>query len=274
MKNLILLLAAAVVLFTGSCKKDTDDNNNDDNNNNQEQPLNPLQVQWGLVINQTATWCGSCGGWGAPLLHELAVMNSNKVLSIAPHSSNDPMHNSALYNSVGSDRKTGGGIPSFWVGDEKASSSNASSKMTTLISRTPMAGIDMKTTKNADNFNVKARLKFFTAGQGDYYLSFFILEDGINGNSGAGNYAQSGTSNANFKHDFVLRACHTTGFYGEKIATDPAANAVFDKDFNFTFNTAWTNTLYVGAAVWHYNPNGDPSNFIPKYEFINGFVKK
>lgn len=269
MKKIFLALLAVTLSFS-ACKKDeilpVD--------NTPVEELNPQQIQYGFVLNQTATWCGSCGGWGAPLLHQLAALNSAKIVSVAAHSSNDPMNNSSLYSSVSADRKTGGGIPSFWVGDDKVSSSDAVSKMNTLTAKTPIAGMDMKTTKNSDNFSVKSKVKFFAAGQGDYFLSFFILEDGINGNSSAGNYAQEGTSNANFKHDFVLRASHTSNFYGEKIATNPAANFVFDKEFTFNSNASWTNTVYVGAAIWHYNPNGDPGNFIPRYEFVNGFVVK
>ena len=267
MKNLFLI-SFAVILTLAACKKDKDV----PKDNTPVVTLNPQQVQWGLVINHTATWCGSCGDWGAPLLHQLAVMGSGKVVAVAVHCSGDPMYSSSLYSSVSTDRATGGGIPSFWIGDEKVS---LTSDMTNLLAKTPIAGMDMKTTKNAGNFSVKAQVKFFAAGQGDFYLSFFILEDGINGNSTSGEYAQVGTSETNYKHDFVLRAFNSNNFYGEKIATNPAANAVVDKDFTFNFNnTAWTNKVYVAAAIWHYNPNGDPYNYIPKYEYINGFVVK
>ncbi|MDD3876590.1 MAG: hypothetical protein PHT69_08210 [Bacteroidales bacterium] len=269
-KMFVFAMALSMLMF--SCKKDNDIVDDDDNQ--QEQQLNPVQQQWGFTLNYTATWCTYCGSWGADKLHELSVMNSGKVLSIAAHASGDPMYVSSMYTSLTNDRKTGGGIPAFWVGDEKVTSSSAVSKMNTLVAKTPIAAIDMKTTKNSGSFAVKSKVKFFAAGTGDYYLSFFILEDGILGNAGTGNYEQDGTSNANYKHDFVLRKTYATNAYGELLATNPAANATYDKEITFEFNTAWTNTLYVGAAIWKYNPNGNPDNNIPRYEFVNGFVVK
>ncbi len=274
MKKLFLLVFAFAVVLT-ACDKDDDDNGKKPGpNGDPGSTLNPEQKQWGLVINYTAKWCGPCGSWGSPLLKQLAELNGGRVLAIAPHASNDPMHVASIYNGFRADRITGGGIPSFWVGDNKVTSQNASSTMNTLTGRTPIAAIDMEVKKDTEHFDVNARVKFFENATGDFYLSFYILEDGIPGGPGSGDYTQSGVSDPNYTHDYVPRKSYTQEVYGQSLASNPSADDVFDTEFEFTFDASWTNTVYVGAAIWRYNPNGNPNNEEPHYEFINGFVVK
>lgn len=231
--------------------------------------LEPKREQWGLAINYTATWCGPCGSWGAPRIHELN--NMGKVVTITNHASGDPMYNQALYSGMSADRPTGGGIPSFWIGNTK--SSNVST-MTSFLAQIPIAGIDMKTNRVENEIHVAAQVKFFEQGTGDYFLSFYMLESGIDGSATAGAYRQNGTSDPNYKHDYVIRKSHTTQVYGEQVVTDPAKDHVINRKFSMTVDANWTQEVYIVAALWKYNPDGNPSNNIPHYEFINGFVAK
>ena len=262
MKKLAFLLLA-FVLVAAACNKD--DSSNDDD---QGSSLNPTATQKGFAINYTATWCGHCGNWGAPLIHDYAKDAPNGV-AICAHASGDPMNNS-LYNSFRQDRTTGGGIPSFWVGDQKTTDKSAMKNL--LASGNAVAGVDYSYTKEGNTIKVKAQVKFFGAGTGDYYLSVLVLEDGIDGSSTAGQYKQSGTStsypNDDYKHDFVLRASSINGnAYGELIASNPAKGFTVTKEYTISLDASWVNT-YPVCIIWH-KGTGTPS-----YEFVNSLKKK
>jgi hypothetical protein len=173
------------------------------------------------------------------------------------------MHNEALYSSFTSDRPTGGGIPSFWVGDIKTTEPGA---MDDLLAQTPMAGIGIAHTIEGTTMTVNTQVAFFEDAEGEYYLSVLVLESGIDGSSSAGAYAQSGTANpSSYEHDFVLRASAIEGnVYGMLILTDPANGETSDNDFSITLNSSWNKTVYPVAILWKKDESSTP-----KYKFIN-----
>ncbi len=257
MKNLFFLLLVFGVIFS-SCKKDEE-----------EAQLNPTQTQNGFAINYTASWCGPCGNWGAPLIHDYASAAPSGAI-ICAHASNDPMNN-PLYGSFSADRTTGGGVPSFWVGDVKTTSASA---MSELRANAASAGVDYKYSISGTTMTVETKSKFFSALSGDIYLSVIVLEDGINGNSTAGQYKQNGTSssypNDDYKHNFVLRASATGNeAYGEKITSNPASGAVIDKTYTITLDASWKNP-YAVCILWRY----DASSGAPTYKYLNSLKKK
>jgi hypothetical protein len=252
MKRLhILFITLIIVSSFSNCKKE-------------DEQLNPKKEQYAFAINYTATWCGYCGSWGAPLIHDMYNIDSNKVIAITAHANGDPMHNHDLYYTFGSNdqRPTNGGIPAFWVGDSKTTDQNA---VNTLLNKDVLAGMDMKSSKKDGKMKVDAQVKFFEAGSGEYYLSILILEDGIaGGNSAPSNYQQNGTSDSDYKHDFVLRASHVQGnSYGELIATDPAKDKTIDVSAEITIDSTW-DKVYTVLLLWHKNANGF-------YEFVNAY---
>lgn len=259
MRKLFFVLVSIGMLLT-SCKKDDPSNNNS---------LEPTQTQNGFAINFTATWCGYCGDWGAPLIHDYANAAPHGAV-ICSHSSGDPMNN-PLYTSFTSDRTTGGGIPSFWVGDIKTTDAGA---MSTLLSQAAIAGVDYSYSVEGSTMTIETKTKFFAAGSGVYYLSVLVLEDGINGNSTAGSYTQSGTSssypNDDYKHDYVLRTSATgNNAYGEIITENPAAEAVIDKSFSITLDATWKNP-YPVCIIWKL----DATSSAPTFKYINSLKKK
>jgi len=247
------------VLVVSACKKDEEEDTN---------TLNPSAQQMGFAINYTATWCGHCGNWGAPLIHDYSTAASNGV-TICAHTG-DPMANS-LFDSFKADRTTGGGIPSFWVGDIKTTDGSA---MTNLLgSGDAVAGVDYSFNIEGGVMKITTQTKFFGAGTGEYYLSVLVLEDGIDGSSSAGQYTQSGTSTSypddDYHHDFVLRASSVAdNAYGEKIADDPASGFTVDKEYSITVDTSWSNP-YAVAIIWN-KVAGDA----PQYKYINALKKK
>jgi len=262
MKKLTFILLAFILVAT-ACKKDDEENQDGTSN------LSPTAKQKGFAINYTATWCGHCGNWGAPLIHDYAKDAPNGV-TICAHAGGDPMNN-PLYNSFRADRTTGGGIPSFWVGDQKTTDKNA--MKTLLASGDAVAGVDYSYSKEGGVMTVKVKVKFFASGSGDFYLSVLVLEDGIDGSSSAGQYKQSGTStsypNDDYKHDFVLRASSVSGnAYGELIASNPAKDKEFTKEYKISIDNSWKN-VYPVAIIWK-----KESGNAPEYKFVNALKKK
>ena len=149
MKKLLLAILALGLVFT-SCKKDEEDEGT---------TLSPSATQRGFAINYTATWCGHCGDWGAPLIHDYANAAPSGV-AICAHGSSDPMNNT-LYSSFSADRTTGGGIPSFWVGDTKTTSPSA---MTDLLGQSAEAGVDYSYEVSGTTMTVKYQSEVFLCG--------------------------------------------------------------------------------------------------------------
>lgn len=262
-KLLALSLVIALAFSFTAC--------DDDDDNNSNSGLNPKQEQWAFAINYTATWCGHCGDWGAPLIHDMNA--EGKTLAICAHGSNDPMNN-PLYSNFQTDRPSGGGIPSFWVGDTKSGSSSGISDVQNLKAQTATAGIDMNYGISGGNATVQLAVKFFEAGTGDYYLSVYVLEDGIDGSSSAGSYKQSGTSssypNDDYEHNFVLRASNVADqAYGELIISDPASGKTVTKNYDIPVDASWDQDVYVGAILWKKDGSGSP-----QYKFVNAYKKK
>jgi len=227
--------------------------------------LNPKQIQYGLIINYTATWCGPCGSWGAPRVNDMVALGN--VVAVTNHSSGDPMYNATLYSQMTADRITGGGIPSFWVGNTKSSQV---STMSQLLNQTPVAGIDMKTKRTGDEISIDAMVKFFEAATGDIFLSFWMLESGI---PATGQYNQSGNTDPNYKHKFVIRKSEGP-VYGTQILSSPAAGAVHNKSLTMTVSSNWVNEVYIVAVLWRYDASGNPSAENPRYKYLNSFMYK
>lgn len=258
MKKLALLLIAAGLMFT-ACDKDD------------PSKLDPQQVMFALGINYTATWCGPCGNWGAPLIHDIEATSPGKVVAITNHASGDPMHNATLYGEMTADRETGGGIPSFWVGDSKVSSGDAVSSTQALLANVPDAGMDYAVVRTGNTFDIDVQVKFFNDVTGDYYLSTYILESGIDGSTNAGAFKQNGVSNPDtYKHDFVIRSSATGNAYGEMITSGATANQTFDKNYSMNIDLTWTNDVYVVCILWKY----DAASAAPTYKFVNAFYDK
>lgn len=262
-KNLVIVLFVLLVI---SCKKS-------EITPPQMPPyLDPKREQWGLVINYTATWCYPCGSWGSAKLHELAN-TSPRVAAVTNHAYGDPMHNQLLFLLMHDDRRTGGGIPSFWIGDYRTT---FNSVLEELLTRIPIAAIDMKAIKHGDSIKYAYQVKFFESAQGDFYVSIWLLESIIPGGPGTGDYEQEGNTNTNFTHDFVLRevkreTTYGNYVYGKKFVTNPSQNFVFEEINTLYVNPAWSRKLTLVCCIWKYDPTADPEAYNPRYKFVNAF---
>lgn len=257
MKKLLFAFMAIAILFV-SCDKEKKDDDT-------PKGIVVKKEQWALAINYTATWCGPCGSSGAPVIKDVGSMD--RVVAITPHASNDPMYVQALYSQFNSERPTGGGIPAFWVNDEKTTPSTTKSAVQTALGMFAKAGLGMEATREGAVYKVKVKAEWFEAGAGDYYLSVILLEDGIDGSATAGAYKQAGTSDPEYKHLFVLRAAATTNLYGDNVAKDPAVGFSVEKEYTIDILPDWKETVYPIAILWKHDTSGAK----PHYKFVNAF---
>lgn len=264
MKKIAVILLA-FVLVASACKKEDEET--------EPAALNPTAAQKGFSIEYTSTTCSICGSKGGPLLTKYSMDAPNSVvIALHVNGNSDPMTNNALSYGFSSDRPSGGGIPSFWVGDLKTTTSDENAMLDLVNSGNAIAGVDLSYEKSGQSMIVKTKTKFFGAGTGDYNLSVYILESGIDGSSSAPTgYVQPGTTYSypddDYKHNFVIRACSAGDVMGESIATDPAIDTEISKDYTITLDPNWVNVFAV-AVLWKYDPNGTI-----KYSYVNAMRK-
>jgi len=263
MKKLIYLFVIVLVVVV-SCKKD-----NTTTTTTPTTTLNPVQKQWGFVLEYTATWCYYCGQWGASTMDTLCN-SSHYVAGISCHASSDPMYNATLNASFEADRTDGGGIPSFWIGDN---ANYDASTLSSLLAQTATAALDLNYTKSGSTITVNTETKFFTAGTGNYFLSVYLIESGIDGSTTAPTaYVQNNPPNpATYVHKRVLRTSSIpSNAFGESIVNGSvAAGKTINKTYTLTVDPTWTKTLNVIAVLWNYNS----AAAVPQYKFVNCIQK-
>ena len=267
MKNLSLILVAFMLVFA-ACKKDKTGEEDPD-------ALAPTAAQKGFSIEYTSTTCGICGNQGFTLSHQFAKDAPQGVMiTLHVNSNSDKMANNTLSYGFNDDRPVQGGIPKFYVGDKKILPSETNAMKDLISQGDAVAGIDIKYEKDGSNMKVETLTKFFKAATGDYYLSVYILEDGIDGSSKAPQgYVQAGGKyshpNDDYKHDFVIRASSmNNNVMGEKIVSNPAQDAEISKSYTIPLDASWKD-VYAVAVLWKYDASGNI-----KYKYVNSINKR
>jgi len=261
MKKLSVILMALLLVFA-ACNKD-DEEEVDPN------ALNPTAAQKGFSIEYTSTTCSICGSKGGPLIFKYSKDAPNSVvIALHVNGTSDPMANNALSYGFSGDRPSGGGIPSFWVGDLKTSTNDDNAMLDLVAEGNAVAGVDVKYEISGATMTIETLTKFFAAGSGDYYLSVYVLENGIDGSSTAPTgYVQPGASysypNDDYKHNFVIRACSAGDVMGELLTSSAAKDAEFTKKYTIAIDPTWKNT-YAVAVIWKYDANATI-----KYSYVN-----
>lgn len=267
MKKLFIILPFFVFIVIFSCKKDED--------TTPKPSLIPDKVQFAFMGNLTSITCGICGGSGYNNFNTIKKNNSGKIIALAVHcNSPDSMTLNNFYSSYNSSRPSGGGIPAFYIGDKKVNNdaSELQNEVTSLISKTPEAQVKFSNKIEGNKMNVTAKVKFFTAVTGDYYLSIYVCEHGLDGSPSAPQgYVQSG-GNSTYKHNNVIRTSNNMNqAYGEKINTSSSisANTIINYSCSLDLKPNWNKTnLYVSAVIWKKNPDQSATC---KYMFVNGW---
>lgn len=216
------------------------------------------QKQRTLITKVTATWCPPCGSWGWDLFENLIDDNNSKALLMTAH------HSGALTNAVGQEVTSNFGVtsqPRFFVNntDQNATSSNASSKRGDIMNmvdeafaQMPVVNVGFAPTFGDNKLTVDAKVKFFQATEGEYYLSVYLMEDGVI------QYQASIGDNAN--HKKVVRFNFSDNTFGELIVNGAVgADAEFDMPFELSIGEVAGYDYEVAGIIW----KKDADKFIP-----------
>jgi hypothetical protein len=234
--------------------------------------LTPEMKQWAFMGEVTSVTCGVCGYSGYNNFSLMKKNNSGKLIALAFHCNvQDSMSCNNLQWSYDYSRPTGTGIPSFYIGDKKTPIDTMQPYIDTLLRKSPEAQVKFSTAIEGYKMNVTSKIKFFKNVTGDYYVTYFLCEHGIDGSPTAPvGYRQTGGS-AGYKHNNVVRAANTTTAYGVKFtksATTPA-NTIFDYSCSINIASNWIKAnLFVTAVIWKKNPDMTATC---QYTFVNGW---
>ena len=253
MKKLVALLVAVLYLFV-SCDKEEE---------NSEKKLSPTSDQKGFCLEWTSITCSICGSTGGPLLKQFSEEAPQGAMVALHVNQPDSMRiPNSSYWAFSEDRPTGGGIPAFYVGDNKIPTDDVDAMTNLLNQGDAIAGVDIKHAMKGSSMEIETKTKFFESANGEYYLSVFVLENGIDGSDMAPQgYDQAG-GGEEYNHDFVLRA-EATETMGKLIASDPSENKTVSNSFNVNIEASW-NDVYPVAVIWKYDPDANI-----KYSYVN-----
>jgi hypothetical protein len=168
MKQISIILMAFMLVFSG-CKKDEE--------TDEPEKLSPTADVKGFAIEWTSITCSICGSKGGPLLNQYAKDAPHGAIIALHVNTPDSMKiENDVHWGFAEDRPSGGGIPSFWVGDTKTTTQDDNAVKDQINSGNAVAGVDMKYKTSGSTMTVETLTKFFAQADGDYYLSVYVLE--------------------------------------------------------------------------------------------------
>ena len=229
------------------------------------------QQQRSLMTERTATWCPYCGGWGWGLYGGLIEDNVGKAVLIAAHF-DDNLTTTASAEIT--DNFGGFSQPIFYLNEvnQNASSGSVSTVRTSIKNQVdaafqtmPVANAGFTPAYQNGAIQVKSKVKFFQAAQGEFYLGVYLVEDNVQA-------LQSG-QNGTVSHRYVMRESFTQSTWGELIANGAVnANQEFSLDFALPIGNPagyeyevvgiiWKKegTQYKVVNVWSTSTFGDPT---------------
>ncbi len=251
-----MIIAASTAAFLPSCKKDvvkgctnTDAFNYDSKATEDDGTcIAPLQVQKTTLMDFTGVECGICSATGIPCFMQAIKDNPSKVVPFGVHcGTGDPMNNNT---SLGlSSAYNVSGIPQIAVGNTESVNISAASLNAAIASNTASAasvGMVAKMTANGNLLSISARVKFFSALSGEYWLAVYAMENGV--------VAHQINMPDPFSHFHVIRGCanQTGGYRGEKIVVaSVAAGTIIDKTYSYTLPAGCNAAnAYISLVLW------------------------
>jgi Outer membrane protein Omp28 len=207
------------------------------------------QQQRSLLTKRTATWCPYCGTWGWNYFKGALEQNEDKAIYVAAHYSGN------LFIKVADDisNNLGGGYqPRFFLDDidQNVSSGNVAAKLATLktliddnFAKAPIANSGFAPVFSNGEIKVAAKVKFFQATQGDYYLGVYLLEDNVT--------AYQASIGDNAVHRFLLRQSFTEDSFGQPITNgDVATDQEFDLNYSLAIDEIEGHDYEVLGIIW------------------------
>ncbi|MEM1119196.1 MAG: Omp28-related outer membrane protein [Bacteroidota bacterium] len=218
------------------------------------------ETQQVVISKIGATWCPNCGlaAWdNFTVLHD-DFGGKAVILSLHPSSSSS-LHTPESKDLV-DNLPQAFGQPLFYVNRTKYQTEEILTNTETAVSAAenvaPMANVGINAIIEHDNLVVDAKVKFFQAGDGDYFLSLLVVEDGV-----VANQSRRGSDAV---HKKLLRTALLGGTFGQEITTGAvAANSEFTFSDTKVMAEGWNiDNLEIAAVIWQ--KVGDT------YEVVNG----
>lgn len=221
------------------------------------------QEQKIVITKIAATWCPPCGGTAWDNFDVINDTYAGKAIILTAHPSRSSKLHSEEAIDFSSNLPQAFGQPLFYINRSKYTTNNILENVATSIneatSTSPLANTGIIATIKDDILEVKAKVKFFQEGDGEYYLSLLVIEDDV--------IEEQANRGSTASHKRVLRTSLIGGTFGQEIALGEIAAAsefVFMDSKSLVAN--WnTENLEVAAIIWQ-QVDGN-------YEFVNAHVE-
>lgn len=256
MKKFLTLIPAAAIAFTfAACKKEVAEG----------EVTSVSSLYRTVMFEYTATWCGPCGTYGYPEMHDLYndfVVGSPKSSLVIMHPSDDLVDDVPAGQEDLKDFFGFGGTPDGAVGvtggmypDYNAFKTKINQAHTTY----PVAkgGIGISHSLSGSTMTVNTKTVFFEDVSGTYNLAIYVVEDKIM-NDQAG---QTGE----VEHVNTLRAIADGKAFGTTVAVNPAKGTKVDGTYTITLPAETRNkdNCKVVAVLWKMDPaTGEPTDVL------------
>lgn len=237
----------------------------------------PERKATALIHKITATWCTPCGTWGWTLADALREQSTGKALYLGLFASGSAANrNAEFYNETAATLAgnfTFSGYPSFGINGLPYSEPSETggidadqvklailSAMDSLTTGDPLASAAGYYSMDADTITVHAKIRFWEATEGEFYLAAYIVEDNAMN-------LQSGRSltGGEVAHHDVLRASMTAeSAWGILVDTGQLhESAEYSRDFSYTLTDPKLERANLKVYLILWKKEGE------RYRFIN-----
>lgn len=212
-----------------------------------------------IVISKIgATWCPNCGLSAWDNFTTIHDEFDEKAVILSLHPSRSSRLHSQESLDLAENLPQAFGQPLFYVNRTKYSTGsivqNAGTAIENAKSVAPMANTGIDATITDGVLQVDAKVKFFQEGNGDYFLSLLVVEDGV--------IEVQSQRGSDAVHKKLVRTSLLGGTFDQAIGSGTIAT-----DSEFTFNATkdieedWnTENLEVAAIIWQ--KVGDDFEFV------------
>lgn len=258
MKKILALIPAAAIAFTfAACKKETPA---------EGEVTSVSSLYRTVMFEYTATWCGPCGQYGYPEMHDLIadfVVASPKSSVVIMRPSDDIVDNVPAGQEDLVDFFGFSGTPDGAVGINGGMYPDYNAfkaKITAAHTANPVAkaGIGISHTLSGSTMTINTKTVFFEEVAGTYNLALYVVEDKVMN-------SQNGQTPATVEHINTLRVIADAKAFGSTVAVNPEKGDKVDGTYTVTLpaETRVKENCKVVAVLWKIDPaTGEPTDVL------------
>jgi hypothetical protein len=226
------------------------------------------QVRMVPLFQFTAIWNPPCGSYGTKAFKEALSLNPATMIGIASHGSESQPDaltsnfSAQLFETFGVTN-----LPHFAIGGTNLGTNpNADSLLSAMLAEPIVANGTATFFIEGNTINIDAIARFFRFAEGEFTLSIFVLESGVEGGDNAPpGLDQMGDNTNTYTHDYILRGGPAPHVMGDVIAIGSISSTT-SKRFRYTMEaqTGWRkDRLDVVGIIWRKEAGG--------YAYVNAF---